>query len=201
MQQWITQGKPSADFPTVHVVSDSVGATAQTVVRAVSASFGVYDPAIEILPRVSSCEEMLADVESHLELHKADSRVPFVLFYTLVSSKMRACMRAFADENADDIIAVDLMGDALGALSRATGRDPIDAPGAIHSVNEYYFRRIDAMEFTISHDDGRNPPRPHRGRYRADRRVPHVEDAAVHLPLAVGLSRGQRAARPPERAA
>lgn len=157
MQQWITQGKPSADFPTVHVVSDSVGATAQTVVRAVSASFGVYDPAIEILPRVSSCEEMLADVESHLELHKADSRVPFVLFYTLVSSKMRACMRAFADENADDIIAVDLMGDALGALSRATGRDPIDAPGAIHSVNEYYFRRIDAMEFTISHDDGRNP--------------------------------------------
>lgn len=157
MQKWITQGKPSSDFPTVHVVSDSVGATAQSVVRAAAAGFEIYDPAIEILPRVSSCAEMLTELEAHLEMHRSSGKTPVVLFHTLVSPRLRMCMAQFVVENSADLIAVDLMGDAVGALSAATGREPMGAPGSLHSVNEYYFRRIDAMEFTISHDDGRNP--------------------------------------------
>ena len=70
---------------------------------------------------------------------------------------MRSALQDYIAENDDIIIAVDAMSDALNALAKASNTEPIAKPGKIHSVNEYYFRRIDAMEFTISHDDGRNP--------------------------------------------
>ena len=156
MRQWITQGNASDKIPTVHVVSDSVGATAQAIVRAAAACFEVYDPPIAILPRVSSPDEMIEEVQAHLDYHRSCGLTPLVLFHTLVDPDMRDAMGAWAGGN-DDVIAVDLMGDALSALSQATSRKPLTEPGRVHSVNEYYFRRIDAMEFTISHDDGRNP--------------------------------------------
>lgn len=156
MRQWITQGNASDIIPTVHVVSDSVGATAQTIVRAAAACFEVYDPPIAILPRVSDSEEMIEEVQAHLDHHRSWGLTPLLLFHTLVDPGMRAALGDWAAEN-DDVIAVDLMGDALSALSQATGKKPLVEPGRVHSVNEYYFRRIDAMEFTILHDDGRNP--------------------------------------------
>ena len=69
LQKWITQGKASDTFPVIHVVSDSVGTTAQTLVRAASSCFEIYDPAIEILPRVESCNNMIEDLEAHLAKH------------------------------------------------------------------------------------------------------------------------------------
>lgn len=156
MQKWITQGKASDTFPVIHVVSDSVGTTAQTLVRAASSCFEVYDPAIEILPRVESCNSMVEDLEAHLAKHLELGRIPFVLFYTLIRADLRSCMEEFLRTHLEEVIGVDLMSNALCALIRATGREPLQEPGRLHSVNEYYFRRIDAMEFTISHDDGRN---------------------------------------------
>lgn len=156
MRQWITQGNASDKIPTIHVVSDSVGATAQAIVRAAAACFEVYDPPIAILPRVSAADEMIEEVRAHLDYHRSCGLTPLVLFHTLVDPDMRAAMARWASEH-DDVISVDLMGDVLSALSQATARKPLTEPGRVHSVNEYYFRRIDAMEFTISHDDGRNP--------------------------------------------
>ena len=157
MQRWITQGKASDTFPVIHVVSDSVGTTAQTMVRAASSCFEVYDPAIEILPRVESSENMTEELEAHLERHRALGRVPFVVFFTLIRADLRHAMESFLASHDQEVIGVDLMSNSLAALTRATGKEPLQEPGRLHSVNEYYFRRIDAMEFTISHDDGRNP--------------------------------------------
>lgn len=157
IQSWIAQGTTSDKLPTVHVVSDSIGATAQTIARAAAACFDVYDPAIEILPRVTSCEQMVQELDDHVALHREKGICPFVLFYTLVNPQMRARIETYVQEHDDLIIGVDLMSDALDALAQATGRDPVPEPGRLHSVNEHYFHRIEAMEFTISHDDGRNP--------------------------------------------
>ncbi len=157
MQNWMTQGKAHDGFPVIHVVSDSVGTTAQTLVRAAAASFEVFDPAIEILPRVVSPESMIEELNAHYDFHVSRGFTPFVVFYTLVDEKMRNAMGEYIERHSDQILGVDLMGNALNALSLATGKSPLDEPGRLHSVNEYYFRRIEAMEFTISHDDGRNP--------------------------------------------
>lgn len=157
MKNWIAQGSTSKTLPTVHIISDSVGTTAQSIVRAAAACFEVFDPKVEILPRVTNVKNMIDELEVHVSLHRRLELYPFVLFYTLVSPEMHDGLEEYIQQNDDIVIAVDLMSDALSALAQASGREPHVEPGSIHSVNEYYFRRIDAMEFTISHDDGRNP--------------------------------------------
>ncbi len=157
MKNWMTQGKQHDGFPVIHVISDSVGTTAQTLIRAATACFDVYDPAMEILPRVDSAQGMIDDLDEHVRFHRERGISPFILYYTLVGVEQRRALEYYVQENSDIVVAVDVMGDALKALTQATGKDAQFIPGRQHSVNEYYFRRIEAMEFTISHDDGRNP--------------------------------------------
>ncbi len=54
-----------AQLPTIHVVSDSVGLTAQAVARAAAAQFGVTNPGIEVLPKVRKFEEVKRFLEEH----------------------------------------------------------------------------------------------------------------------------------------
>ena len=75
--------------------------------------FEVYDPAIEILPRVESCDSMIQDLEAHLGKHLELGRVPFVLFYTLIRADLRSCMEGFLQAHSEEAIGVDLMSNAL----------------------------------------------------------------------------------------
>lgn len=157
MQEWITQGDSESNLPTIHIVSDSVGVTAQAMARAAAASFGVFDPPIEILSHISTKDQMLKGLSTHLDLHKRENvGSSFLLFFTLVDNELKAALLQWAEEN-EGVIAVDLLTNAVNAISQATGEVPMVAPGILHSVNAHYFKRIEAMEFTISHDDGRNP--------------------------------------------
>lgn len=144
-------------LPTIHVISDSVGLTAQAVARAAAAQFGVTNPCIEVLPKAKSLNEIKEFIEVHSAFHKqrtGDGRL--LVFYTLVNIDLAHELAAFANER-DDIVAVDLMTDATAALAKMTGLAPSTKPGGLHVADQYYFRRIEAIEFSIAHDDGRNP--------------------------------------------
>ncbi|NEN39711.1 kinase/pyrophosphorylase, partial [Escherichia coli] len=82
--------------------------------------------------------------------------VHLVVFYTLVDDAMRHKMVEYCSTNPY-IVAVDLIGPAIDALAQVSGRVPIDVPGGLRIADADYFQRIEAMEFTIAHDDGRNP--------------------------------------------
>lgn len=156
MADFVAYGS-STVLPTIHVISDSVGLTAQAVARAAAAQFGVTNPSIEVLPKVRTFGEIKEFIETHGAVHKknqGDGRM--LVYYTLVD---RALAHEFADYAAtrDDIVAVDLVTDAIGAMARFTGLEPSTKPGGLHVADQYYFRRIEAIEFTIAHDDGRNP--------------------------------------------
>lgn len=156
MAECIAYGS-STDLPTIHVISDSVGLTAQAVARAAAAQFGVTNPAIEVLPKVRSFEEIKTFIDEHSAFHKrntGDGRM--LLFYTLVDRDLSHKLAAFAAER-DDIVAVDLMTDAIAAIADMTGFKPSTKPGGLHVADQYYFKRIEAIEFSIAHDDGRNP--------------------------------------------
>ena len=47
-----------AKLPTIHIISDSLGATASALARAAAAQFGELNPKIEILPKVKSFDEI-----------------------------------------------------------------------------------------------------------------------------------------------
>ena len=157
MDEWITQGVAKGGFPTIHVVSDSLGKTGTDIAMAVAALFGNMNPAIEIFSEASDARTMRTELDKHLDLHKTlYGKQTFVVFYTLAEPTLRAEMKSFLTEN-ESVEGVDLLDAAINALRSATGMQPSGHPGAFRAVNDEYFKRIDAMEFTIAHDDGANP--------------------------------------------
>ena len=148
-------GRPS--LPIIHVISDSVGATAQTLARAAAAQFGETNPVIETLPKVRSFDEVRRFLEERADLHekKFGSRRILVL-YTIVDREMSRRLSEFVDQSGD-IVAVDLLTHAIDAISEVSGRVPQSRPGSLHIADQHYFERIEAVEFAIAHDDGRNP--------------------------------------------
>ena len=57
---------------------------------------------------------------------------------------------------------------------------PINMPSGMLPLTEEYFRRIEAVEFAVKSDDGKEPRNFREGRHRALRRQPHEQDAALH---------------------
>ena len=147
----------AARVPTIHVISDSLGVTAQAVARAAAAQFGVNDPKIEVLPKVQSFEQVRSFLDEHAAYHVhtlGDDRL--LVFFTLVDRAMSEQTAAYIAEH-DNILGVDIMTGAIEAISELSGLRPTSRPGSLREANEVYFRRIEAIEFTIAHDDGRNP--------------------------------------------
>lgn len=131
---------------TVHVLSDSLGETGETVARAAVAQFDHEAFRIERLPKVSTPEELRAAVKSHCG---SDC----IFFYTFVNDALRSEMSKLS---MGGVNAVDLLGPSVELLRRASGFDPTGEAGAIRRTDQDYFDRIEAMEFAVRHDDGRN---------------------------------------------
>jgi regulator of PEP synthase PpsR (kinase-PPPase family) len=145
------------DIPTIHVVSDSVGMTAQGIARAAASQFGENEPNIEVLNNVRSSAEIEQFLTEHSAYHKkryGDGRL--IVFYTLVDRSIHDELKAFL-QNHPEIVTVDLLTDAIQAIAQVSGKTPLVIPGEMHITDAHYFKRIEAMEFTIAHDDGRGP--------------------------------------------
>ena len=143
-------------FPTIHIVSDSLGATAHSLARAAAGQFGYPDPYIETLPKARNFTDIANFLAKHQEMHRSLGKPDdLVVFYTLVDDELRHLLQAFCDERG--MHGVDLMGAPIKSLEAASGMTASRDPGLVRAVDDHYFRRIAAMEFTVEHDDGRNP--------------------------------------------
>ena len=143
-------------LPTIYIVSDSLGATAHVLARAAAGQFGVAEPYIEVLPKARDFEEISNFLEIHQAMYReAGLRDDIVVFFTLVDSDLRHKLRDYCKEKG--IHFVDIMSTPIHALADASGLQPSNNPGLLRTTDKHYFRRIAAMEFTVEHDDGRNP--------------------------------------------
>jgi [pyruvate, water dikinase]-phosphate phosphotransferase / [pyruvate, water dikinase] kinase len=134
---------------TVLVASDATGETGEKVVRAALVQFFHHERVrIEVLPHVNDEASVRAVVEQ-AKARKA------LLVYTLVGSPLRALVRRLADES--EVRAVDLLGGLLLQMAMHLGEDPMYKPGLGHELDAEYFRRMEAVEFAVNNDDGREP--------------------------------------------
>ncbi len=135
-------------IPTVHVISDSLGDTACEVVLAAAGQFDEGSIRIARLPKVSNIDQ----VETYLA-----PRIAFggkhAVFHTIADPVLRA--QVCDSCAALQIPSMDIMGPTTGVLSVITGQEPHGIPGTIHRTDERYFKRIEAMEYFVEHDDGR----------------------------------------------
>lgn len=141
--------------PVVYVVSDSVGETAEFVVKAVASQFNSGHVDIRRVPFVSDVDTII-DVLEEASLCKA------MLAYTLVLPELRNTVREESERRG--LIAVDVMGPMMDAFARLMHIDPHLEPGLIRRLDEEYFRRVAAIEFAVKYDDGKDP----RGMLQAD---------------------------------
>jgi [pyruvate, water dikinase]-phosphate phosphotransferase / [pyruvate, water dikinase] kinase len=77
-----------------------------------------------------------------------------MIVYTVVSLELRHHILELTRK--EHVRAVDLMGPLLMAFSNFFESEPSHVPGLLHAVNDDYFNRVAAIEFTLNHDDGRN---------------------------------------------
>jgi regulator of PEP synthase PpsR (kinase-PPPase family) len=139
----------------VYVVSDSVGETAEFVVKAVATQFDIGQ--IDI--RRNSYVEEIEDIEDVIILAKKSHSI---IAYTLVIPTLKVYLDQRAKE--EGILAVDLLHPLIDAFSKKFNKNPRQLPGLVRKLDEEYFKKIEAIEFAVKYDDGRDP----RGILRAD---------------------------------
>jgi regulator of PEP synthase PpsR (kinase-PPPase family) len=147
----------------LHLVSDSTGETLLTVARAATARYESISPIEHVYPLVRSArhlERVIADIEA----------APGIVLYTLVEREIAGRLeQACRDAGLPTMNVLDPVVDLLRSYLnlQATGK-----AGAQHALDADYFRRIDALNFTLMHDDGQLPE--------------NIDDADI---VVVGISR------------
>lgn len=129
------------------IVSDGTGETAAQMTKAAMVQFGkqnVYFTRYKNVRHEAQIEAICDDAALNQDL----------LIYTIVSPQLRAFLVSKAREKS--LPCVDLLGPILVGLASYFGYEPKSIAGLLHDVNESYFQRIAAMEYTIAHDDGRD---------------------------------------------
>lgn len=132
---------------TIYILSDGTGETASTMVRAALVQYGDRD--IQIV----RCKNVRT--EDHIESLMGDvQQKKGTVVYTMVSPQMRKKVFEVASEKA--VPHVDLMGPLLNALDAYLGENPSEhTAGLLRAVDDRYFKRIEAIEYTVKHDDGK----------------------------------------------
>lgn len=142
-------------MPIIYVVSDSVGETAELVTKAATSQFNNGDVKIKRFPYV----EDTSHIDEVVALAKMDNGL---IAYTLVKPNMRSYMIEVAKK--ENIFAYDIIGPIMDQIQSICGNEPLYEPGNVRKLDDDYFKKIEAIEFAVKYDDGRDP----RGILKAD---------------------------------
>lgn len=140
----------------IFIVSDSLGETARAVARATISQFpdiGSWD--IKRFPYVNN-EDILREVFKQAKESNA------LVIYSIVSKELGRLAREICE--SEDIEYIDLLSDIIEKLSRKFEMEPLREAGLIRRMDKSYFNRVEAIEFAVKYDDGKDP----RGLLKAD---------------------------------
>lgn len=137
-----------SDVRTIDVLSDSTGETAEKVVRASLLQFPHSGVQIRLHTRVRTREAVKPVLDRA-------AREGALVVFTVVSPELREYIHAQSYELR--VEALDLIGSLIGKLGDYLERNPINTPSAMLPLSDEYFRRIEAVEFTVKSDDGKEP--------------------------------------------
>jgi regulator of PEP synthase PpsR (kinase-PPPase family) len=139
--------EPQQSIFHLHLVSDATGETLNSMAKAACAQFAGIRP----------LEHIYALVRSQRQLHnvlKTIESQPGIVFYTMMNDALRRELEERCHEMQMPCIAV--LDPVLNALRMYLGLEATHKPGGQHDLDAAYFRRIDAMNFSMAHDDGQN---------------------------------------------
>ena len=129
----------------LHLLSDSTGETLENIAKAALAQYDDVETVRHFWPMVRT--------EAHLDrILQEIAQNPGLVIFTLVNPQTRRALESRCQTLGLPTVApLDPVNDALSGLlgQQAKGR-----PGRQHVLDAAYFARVDAIQFTIAHDDG-----------------------------------------------
>jgi [pyruvate, water dikinase]-phosphate phosphotransferase / [pyruvate, water dikinase] kinase len=135
----------NASFFHLHLVSDSTGETLITVARAACAQYVNASPVEHVYPAVRTNKQLdrvVAEIEA----------APGVILYTLLDQSLIARLEDRCRELG--LPCLSILGPVLRLFQSYLGAESTHKVGAQHILNAEYFKRIDALNYTMMHDDG-----------------------------------------------
>lgn len=131
----------------LHMVSDSTGETLITVARAVAAQYSHVTPVEHVYPLVRSQKQLdrvLAEIEES----------PGIVLFTLLEDDLVSRLETKCKDM--NIPSLSIIGPVLQLFQAYLGTATAHRVGAQHTLNAEYFKRIDALNYTMMHDDGQH---------------------------------------------
>ena len=131
----------------LHLISDSTGETLITVARAASAQYAKVQPVEHVYPLVRTQKQLdrvLAEIAEE----------PGIVLYTLLENDLVERLEKHCRELS--LPCLSILGPVLQLLRSYLGAETTHRVGAQHTLNAEYFKRIDALNFTMLHDDGQH---------------------------------------------
>jgi [pyruvate, water dikinase]-phosphate phosphotransferase / [pyruvate, water dikinase] kinase len=147
----------------LHLVSDATGETLTTVARAATAQYTKVLPVEHVYPLVRTQKQLdrvIAEIEES----------PGIVLYTLLEEDLVERLESHCREAG--LPCLSILGPVLQLLRSYLGTETAHRVGAQHTLNADYFKRIDALNYTMLHDDGQ-----------------HIEDLEEADVVLVGVSR------------
>ncbi|MFT9497077.1 pyruvate, water dikinase regulatory protein [Anaerosolibacter sp.] len=140
----------------VYVISDSIGETAEQVIKAAISQFDCGDCEIRRFPYISE-EDQIREI-----IYEATHEKNCMIIFTMVIPGLRKILAESAERYG--IQAVDIMSPIISSLQKILMAEPKNEPGLIRKLDEKYFKKVEAIEFAVKYDDGKDP----RGLKKAD---------------------------------
>src|SRR5512141_606392 len=138
---------PDTGYFHLHLVSDATGETLITVARAAAAQYANVHPVEHLYPMVRSKKQLdhaLAEI----------TEAPGLVLYTLLEEDLIGILESKCRELA--LPCMSVLGPVLRLFQSYLGAETIHRAGAQHVLNAEYFQRIDALNYTMFHDDGQH---------------------------------------------
>jgi hypothetical protein len=132
----------------MHLISDATGETLNTVARAATAHYAQYQP-IEHIYALVRTPKQLQRVTAEIE------RQPGVVLFTIVDPALRKLLEQKCEELG--VPCISILDPVIASLATYLNAESRPQVGRQHALNSEYFKRIDALNFTMAHDDGQHP--------------------------------------------
>jgi len=129
--------------PTVYIISDSTGETAQNVVHAALSQFNSEDIKLKLFAHIESIKDIAGIID---QIHKEKS----FLVYTIVKPELRLFLKE--ESKKQSVVSFDMLGPIIDNIERISGIVPKLEPGIIRKLDKEYFKRMEAIEFAVKYD-------------------------------------------------
>ncbi|CAH2214090.1 pyruvate, water dikinase regulatory protein [Tepidibacter aestuarii] len=131
----------------IYIISDSLGETGEQVAKASIGQFNLKNYEIRKYPYVLD-KQFLNEILNDAKHQNS------IIVYTLVDLELANRTLEFCEEN--NIPGLDLINPLVNAIRLRTDSDPLREPGIIRKLDEKYFKRVEAIEFAVKYDDGKD---------------------------------------------